>query len=484
MKIKRVIFTLILAAAFLAAFFPYNEPCQAIAKEALQRALYATVSLTVPIEGTDMASGGSGSILTSDGYILTNMHVFADLDRGQLYNSKGLAGVSINLDLRSAPQMAFIAELVDGDPVLDLALVKVVAYIDGSNLPADLNLPTLPVGNSDTLSHNDKIYVIGYPTLGGESVTLTEGVVSGFMSPGEAGPGSWIKTDAEVNHGNSGGAAINEEGLLIGVPTMIRTEPEAVGKINYIRPINEAAKLLSSISGQRQMPRQKFGGFLGANPSFGPLTFAQDIDQNSRPINPGTQFPLGTTVVYAVYEYQGMQDGLRYLNQWYYNGQKDVSSSGEWDGGASGIAWVNIYNNNGLAEGEYALKLLVEGKLLQEGSFRIASAAPTPVVQGVDVVGTITDVDTGRPISGAFFAALNPGVSIATFLAAEDANMIWALGKTDQRGYFHLDRPLERGKTYGVIVIAEGYQSLTEENFQVPLDVPSPWELDVTMQRG
>jgi putative serine protease PepD len=94
----------------------------------------------------------------------------------------------------------------------------------------------------------DPIAILGFPGLGGDTPTFTRGTVSGFLPDNSIHQDfGWIKTDAEVNRGNSGGMAINANGELIGVPTMAAVDTEVTGKISEIRPINLAKVVTDAI---------------------------------------------------------------------------------------------------------------------------------------------------------------------------------------------------------------------------------------------
>jgi pSer/pThr/pTyr-binding forkhead associated (FHA) protein len=222
-----------------------TAPSQSAA-ELRQRALRAVVIVFTPIEGEqDKYSTGSGSLLTSAGYILTNFHVIGDVDKGEYYNQEGRAFIGLNWnDPEGAPNTFYQAEIAQADQDLDLALLHVIATKDGDDLPADLEFPTLPVGDSDTVAIGDELVAIGFPGLGGETVTLTRGTVSGFLTDEAGRSRGWIKTDAEINPGNSGGMAINDRGELIGVPTIVVSGEKVTGKIGVIRPINLARTII------------------------------------------------------------------------------------------------------------------------------------------------------------------------------------------------------------------------------------------------
>ena len=211
--------------------------------DGLQRAILATVVVIVPVEGSDEESWGSGSIISAEGYILTNLHVIGDETTGELYNRDGLIIIGVNSAQDQPPEVAYQAELVKANTDLDLALLRISALVNGDPLPGPLSLVAVPVGNSDTVQIGDTLSVLGFPELGGETVTLTRGTVSGFHD--DAGLArAWIKTDTEINRGNSGGLALNDAGELIGIPTFVGTDVQITGKLGYIRPINLAQSLI------------------------------------------------------------------------------------------------------------------------------------------------------------------------------------------------------------------------------------------------
>lgn len=215
------------------------------ADAALQRAIQATVQVLTPQDGASgVLSTGSGTVINGEkGFILTNFHVIGDPDTGQYANASRAAWIALSPNgSMQPPTVRYRADVVDADPALDLALLRIVADSDGKRTPADLNLVAISVGDSASVTIGDTVTVLGYPGLGGDTITLTRGTVSGFVA-------GWIKTDAETNPGNSGGAAIDAAGNLIGVPSAGYVESgdedsQLPGKLGLIRPINAAQSLL------------------------------------------------------------------------------------------------------------------------------------------------------------------------------------------------------------------------------------------------
>lgn len=208
------------------------------------RALNASVRVIVPT-GPTTASTGSGSIITAKGHILTNFHVVSD-DNGKLINQGNNVRIAVPPSESEPAQDKYRAKVVDFDAKLDLAIIQLLSMIDGSALPANLGLTPIPIGSSKSVNLGDTIIIIGFPGLGGSSLTVTRGIHSGIAPPGtfQGDPGTFIKTDTEINRGNSGGTAINAAGELIGVPTAGRIDREAPGKIGLVRPIDEARPLI------------------------------------------------------------------------------------------------------------------------------------------------------------------------------------------------------------------------------------------------
>ena len=161
---------------------------------------------------------GSGTIISPDGLILTNAHVVMS-DR--FYTVTDLI-IAMTVAQDSPPVQSYLASVLQMDANLDIAVIKVRADINGNPVNnATLNLPAVRMGNSDSLQLGDEITIIGYPGIGGETVTLTRGEVSGFTSESPYGNRAFVKTSATIAGGNSGGLAANSIGEIIGIPTQL-----------------------------------------------------------------------------------------------------------------------------------------------------------------------------------------------------------------------------------------------------------------------
>jgi len=185
-----------------------------------------TVKLWCSIKGVEGLAQGSGSLLLSQGTIMTNRHV-----AGFIGN---LCLVGITTSANQKPLVKYFAKVIDTRSDMDMATLRIDSLFNentNSYSPLDnstLNLQYIAEKDfcySNQISVGDKVVIIGYPSIGGSTITATNGVISGFE-------GQYIKTDAKIEHGNSGGLAIHESGCVVGVPTLVQAgELESLGRI-------------------------------------------------------------------------------------------------------------------------------------------------------------------------------------------------------------------------------------------------------------
>jgi S1-C subfamily serine protease len=196
----------------------------------------------------DIAGSGSGTIISPDGFVLTNFHVIGDIETGVALEWHQIYTVDPqNPDLE--PTFRYWARFVAGDAELDLAILQIVEDAEEQPLPSGTIFPFLPIGDSNALLPGDPIMVVGFPSISGYTVTFTSGVVSGFVGEDFERSGKrWIKTDAKLAGGNSGGAAIDEGGALVGVPTvrLQSTLSEILEQQDLLRPVALALPLISA----------------------------------------------------------------------------------------------------------------------------------------------------------------------------------------------------------------------------------------------
>ena len=198
-----------------------------VSSSPLEEALFATVEVS-----TETGSG-SGCLVSEDGYIITGLHVVTDIS-GEVSED---IFISMNLSNFYPPKELFRAELIDIRKDEDLALLKIVSGLYGQSLVQDYEFPHYDLELDVQVTMGQSLSFLGYPQIGSEgsraSISLTRGIVSGFDSMDF---GYLIKTDGEINSGNSGGAAFNDDYKLIGFPMSVISDEG--GQIAYIHPVS------------------------------------------------------------------------------------------------------------------------------------------------------------------------------------------------------------------------------------------------------
>jgi len=186
----------------------------------------------------DQRASGSGVIISSDGYIVTNNHVV-----------NGATAITVTLNNRDN----YVAKVIGTDPNTDLALIKIDAK----------NLPVMTIGNSDDVKLGQWVLAIGYPL--NLDVTVTQGIVSaksrniGINTQATAPVESFIQTDAAVNPGSSGGALVNTNGELIAINSAIASPTGSFAGYAYAIPSNLMKKVIGDIMKYGSVRR----GYLG-----------------------------------------------------------------------------------------------------------------------------------------------------------------------------------------------------------------------------
>ena len=128
------------------------------------------------------------------------------------------------------------------------------------------------------------------------------------------------------------------------------------------------------------------------------VAFAPDVTDDDQPIDPGTVFSAGTTKVYAVFDFSGMQDGITYEAYWYRDGKEELHKSWEWSLGQEGTSWVNIFDDDGLAPGSYELKAYIGEQLMLNGNFSIEEAKAAFAGTASNVRFALAESDNDLPL--------------------------------------------------------------------------------------
>lgn len=182
-------------------------------------------------QGMKKRSLGSGFLISSDGYILTNYHVVAKVDE-------------INVKLSDGRE--FRATVRGSDEKLDLALIKI---------ESQAALPAVRLGDSDAIEIGEWVLAIGNPF--GLAETVTAGIISAKGRVIGSGPyDDFIQTDASINPGNSGGPLFNSKGEVVGINSAIVAGGQGIG---FAIPVNMAKSIIEQLKEEGKVTR----GWLG-----------------------------------------------------------------------------------------------------------------------------------------------------------------------------------------------------------------------------
>jgi hypothetical protein len=203
----------------------------------------SVVLVSITDSSGEECGSGSGVAVLDGTYILTNQHVVVP-QTGDDPNCSNIL-VGITEDTSAEPSKFLPAELVSSDEELDLAVIKMLS-------PGGVTLSPVPI-REKLLPLDTKIRVIGYPGVGGNTITVNEGIISGvdrrYGTP-------FYKVSAQISPGNSGGPMVDEDGKLVGiasayVPAAVKCDSKddcyaAGANLGLVRPISYALALLPS----------------------------------------------------------------------------------------------------------------------------------------------------------------------------------------------------------------------------------------------
>ncbi len=390
--------------------------------------MYLTSVYDTPA-GRVTACIGSGTLVSSDGLILTNAHNVVDNDLCRVDDIV----VSLTIRPDEPPVLTYFAEVVNYDLGLDLAVLRINRQIDGrAIMPDTLSLPFVELGDSTQLTLDSTIAVFGYAGIGNDSVTFARGTVLGFIAEPRGGDQAWLKTSATILGTMSGGGAYDAEGRLIGVPTTAPASSDVAldcrrvqdtngdglvdrrddcipvgGLINALRPSALARGLVRAARLGIRNEGHRFTAEAAASrgpgePAFGPIRFAPDKNEAGLPTTFVTQVPANINSLYLFFDYENMHPGLVYELRTTLNGTYNpvfsqapaLWSGGErglWYIGSAGQAWQN---------GVYEFTLFIEGRTASSARITVGGP-PQPAPTFADIVFGLQDLQ-GNIIGSGF----------------------------------------------------------------------------------
>ena len=211
---------------FLTLSVPVSAHAQELTRAVRERCITSVARIEVDTPRGTLS--GTGTVIDARGYVLTNFHVAGHADQ-----RTGLPGthharryrVALTRTERDEVEDRYVAEVVRGDLPLDLALLRIVEHADGT--PLDASDHFAPMALRDGLPElGTQVWALGFPA-GVRTVNITAGQVAGFERNAD-GETAWLRTDTEFNPGNSGGALIDRECRLVGIPTAVSDNVEPI----------------------------------------------------------------------------------------------------------------------------------------------------------------------------------------------------------------------------------------------------------------
>ncbi len=443
--------------------------------ERIQRATVLVMQTRIIGNSPIITCVGSGTIVSRDGLILTNAHHSLS---GANCSGDTLI-ISLNIRPGEPPVARYQAEVVQANPGLDLALLRITRQVDGRLIDrASLALPFVEIGDSASVGLDDTITVVGYPGIGNDPIVFERGTISGFAAEPSGGDRSWIKTSASITGTMSGGGAYNQNGLLIGIPTTAPLTPNpatgncisvqdsnADGLINtndvciptggfinllrpsaFVRPLLQAAQLDITISFPLERVVSATATTAAARPRFRYLGFSPSVNPAGMPTTIIRSLPTGSNSLYLFFDYENMTPETVYELRVNTNGIPNPNfsvSPVRWSGGSRGLWYVGS-SGQPFPNGNYEFTLFIDGiagdsARLVIGGGPDEGAAFSDIVFGLldgagNVTGTGFVLPTGNTASARFlYRNMTPGGSWAAIWYYEgqevqrtDDGTVWA----------------------------------------------------------
>ena len=496
------------------------------------------ISATVQIFGLFDDNGelvpgyvGSGTILSPSGLILTNAHVASPASQGEPESEPDALGIAMIVSEDKPAVPTYIAKVLAVDGFLDLAVIQITSSINGSPIdPGSLNLPYVQLGNSDTVHVGDTINIFGFPAIGGNTITFTKGIVSGFSSEDQLGDRAWIKTDATISGGNSGGLAADANGHIIGVPTIAAASRDTEtsdcrqvqdtngdgtvdqndscvpigGFLNGIRPVNLAQPLIDAALAGRQYTSTYTQEGVVSNPGNGNESASgftwldtsssndQGCDWSDQTVN---SYGDSVLCIAAGFDYAGMTDGELVVERWFLNDEQVGEYSYTWEWGESGLFGTFLPNDgNPMPAGTYRLEMYAGDAMTPMGNSSTVTVAsgggnsgqqsqPSSSGETISVYGQVYDATTNNPISGAYVFVLTSGTTYDEWESSDYADKyIETYLQTDSNGKYKVT-DISRNKEFTLVFAAQGYYDASADNMIANSSDPDSFELNVGLNK-
>jgi len=379
-----------------------------------QLASQATVFLTqtYDAEGEQVFSCvGSGTLVSSNGLILTNARLASDL--GACRGERIIVSLPSRAD--DPPVPTYLAEIVQLDVRTDLAILQITSSLGGNPINPDaLNLPFVTVGDPFTLQPGNQLTFVGYPNTGSSNVEVTQAPITGITREKIGGALAWHRISEPLAGTISGGGAYDSNGALVGIPTsapagdgtetsdtclniqdttgdgVISPEDACVpvgAPVTAIRPVNFAFPLIEAAQNDFRLINRE--GLFFAPPPGDPVIdrvfFSTGVSTTGVPTDMVDVAPGGTSGLFIWFDYFNMRDGTSYEIRISRDGSEmsDFSIGPiTWGGGSSGT-WYYGVENTSWPDGNYEFSVVLEGETAATGSVRVSGREPVPTFRNL-----------------------------------------------------------------------------------------------------
>jgi S1-C subfamily serine protease len=420
---------------------------------------------------------GSGTLISSDGLILTNAHLV--VAEGPCKGDTVVVALPTRPD--EPPVPTFVATIVQLDMQLDLAILQITGGLDSSPIaPGTLSLPFVQIGDPSPLLPGNTLTFIGYPDIASSPITEFTGLINGVTAEKSASRQAWLRIDAPLAGGLSGGGAYDANGLLVGIPTGasasdgstpgptclsiqdntqdgLITEQDACvpigAPISQIRPINFAGPLIESARRHLKLDNQPGlpDSVTIEQPSFSRLFFSAQIDPLGIPSRIVSTAPTGTTSLFLFFDYRNMRPGLPYALRVAYDGlEMPQLTLGPlaWGGGAQGTWYIGTENLS-WPDGNYEFTLEIAGQPVAAQSITIGGSPTEPIFS--DLTFGIPDPAGGFSLEGTLLPSQTPEIDVEfnyeNMTVGQEWTDVWLLEGTDIWHYSHIWDGPQTGQT-------------------------------------
>lgn len=195
-------------------------------------------------------------------------------------------------------------------------------------------------------------------------------------------------------------------------------------------------------------------------------------------------YPSETTRITAQFEYNCIPRRTTLVTVWYIDGEAVLTAEDKPKASNQPDAWqASLYmeDESALPDGEYGVEFYIGDQLLTQGAVTVGGGSTG---RAVTVQGTIVDSRSKKPIRGAIVVVLNEGVVLDDWLKDGTDEDIYAFARTDSKGQFVLNNPIEIGVPHSWVIGAQGYRPVVEEDWALEEDTEDPLVLNIALVKG